>query len=928
MKKIFKIISVPMFCLIISFTLLLEVSAKLYSTSNDVFNGRDHEYRLEGNNSSGGRSEYFCLTKGSKVDSTCDIKYDKNDKSYGDNNEQLRVAIGRAIYDYNTLHSKHVVGPEGSTSNAGPMYYGIQLVIHKILAEKEGLSGLSGALAFNGWDFTPHYDAAIDDYNAYNSSVSVSNLSFTQSDDYFVSNVISPSSGFGTGFSYSLTINGVSNSTYLKSVTGGKRIEIPISAVTSDMKVSLIVSTTRTFYKANFIDCAEGTQDVVNTSYIKDRKKIEKEISATLKPVSGTMTIKKVKQDGTTPIQAKYVTFDVFSSRDCSGTATSKRLYTGNNGEASIALSKVNQDYSIRETEAPDGYDETGECIYVGYLTPGGTISTTVTNKTQCEIDFESDSSIKNRLKLYGTYGYRNLLNFTISSSSSACSNFEPTYSPSESCMYVDKVGQTVKDGFNQNNLSNYNETISASSTTGQSYCLTDFELKSNVSFNDNVTAGRLVLEGAANGEALTGTLTKTCYIHKDEINNYNIEYVEGSYRNLNRFMDAITEEYYYSNNAYIGISVPSSYQVIVNETTDSMYVIDFPKISRYYIPLNQLESTTCENENKYYNLVNGLYYCVRNNITNKLRKYSYSNNKVFYRNTTHFIADLNYIINAYTEVEDGIYVIKSDLNDYNNYYLSDASFVDYKNYISDIKLDGLNLNIENIENTKNTLEAAGEFYKVTGTTTIVAKLNPVYAEKMTGKTIEDVSSCFTTNKVGEKILKQECRFLGYGVASKFKDAKSTTSSSFNFSITPSSNSIFTFNSNNECPYTVTPEIIEYEGNDGKLELEFRTVDTNAPFSRDPNSNWDGIVDETNKSIIEQYITDTNVNNSYNRTRTGSLYTNQTDSKKIILTPDLVQQIRDYNDRMGSYEKSEYEYNETTGKWENVFFKEQGIIKN
>ena len=96
--------------------------------------------------------------------------------------------------------------------------------------------------------------------------------------------------------------------------------------------------------------------------------------------------------------------------------------------------------------------------------------------------------------------------------------------------------------------------------------------------------------------------------------------------------------------------------------------------------------------------------------------------------------------------------------------------------------------------------------------------------------------------------------------------------------------------------YKTKKEVIKYEKSDnGTLEIEFRTIDTNNPFNRNTKSNWSGTTNSSTNNKVQQYITNSDVNNSYNRTGQGSLYQIGT-TGKIVLTPSLIQSIREYNE--------------------------------
>lgn len=222
-------------------------------------------------------------------------------------------------------------------------------------------------------------------------------------------------------------------------------------------------------------------------------------------------------------------------------------------------------------------------------------------------------------------------------------------------------------------------------------------------------------------------------------------------------------------------------------------------------------------------------------------------------------------------------YIYKDDINKYVNNIKQDT-FINVNDYISDAKINDMVLQSVITKTTPvSTLE--GEFYKVEGAAIIEYKPNAVYAEKITGRPCDSLSS--------------NCTLIGYGIASKFNDAKDNTSNaSFSFSI--AGEQPFEFNNTNSCPYIVKPEIIKYKQEEdtynGNIELEFRSIDTKTPFNRSPKSNWnDGSVDIANNTFVNDYII--NATNSYGL-KNG---VKQTPKYTIKLTSSDIQKIRSYN---------------------------------
>ena len=94
------------------------------------------------------------------------------------------------------------------------------------------------------------------------------------------------------------------------------------------------------------------------------------------------------------------------------------------------------------------------------------------------------------------------------------------------------------------------------------------------------------------------------------------------------------------------------------------------------------------------------------------------------------------------------------------------------------------------------------------------------------------------------------------------------------------------------CKYNTEQEIIKYPpGTDGKLDLEFRIVDTKNPFNRRTMSNWSDVLDNSsNNNIVIRYIKE--AVNSYGIDKYGNY---NPPKYKITLTPNDIKQIRRYN---------------------------------
>jgi len=216
--------------------------------------------------------------------------------------------------------------------------------------------------------------------------------------------------------------------------------------------------------------------------------------------------------------------------------------------------------YWIKETQAPEGYVATTDCtqINIGYNSQDNQIS--IPNKSKCEYDFEQDSSIANRIKLYQTkyQGLNNLLNFTFlpNEADEACSSYDPKYNSYEGCPSSttaststnDLIAQQItnitdednldKGEFNQNNLSAYNDTIEG--TNSISYCLNDFKLYNYSKVVTPLKAGMMVLISTEKEndkyKFAEGTITRKCYIHKNAYSQYTSAILKDNFIKINEY--------------------------------------------------------------------------------------------------------------------------------------------------------------------------------------------------------------------------------------------------------------------------------------------------------------------------------------------------------------------------------------------------------
>jgi len=254
----------------------------------------------------------------------------------------------------------------------------------------------------------------------------------------------------------------------------------------------------------NFIKDKEGKLDIKSKIFY---------FYAQWEKVEGTqetiLSIEKVNSSNE-PILEKNVTFEIYKGSGCKTKHSSSPFQFNTGGDGIGMLTLEPGTYSIKETIPPPGYTADGQCIEVGNIANNENKTITVINSNGCEGDFELNQTISNRLNLYEKYPtYNNLLNFTITTASEACTPISYGLLGSDSCLT--SIRKLENKEFNDIDLSAYNDTLNYNYK--KHYCLTEFEINGNL--DDTVTSGQFV---STNSILSSGTFTKTCYIHKDNI--------------------------------------------------------------------------------------------------------------------------------------------------------------------------------------------------------------------------------------------------------------------------------------------------------------------------------------------------------------------------------------------------------------------------
>lgn len=219
---------------------------------------------------------------------------------------------------------------------------------------------------------------------------------------------------------------------------------------------------------------------------------------------------------------------------------------------------------------------------------------------------------------------------------------------------------------------------------------------------------------------------------------------------------------------------------------------------------------------------------------------------------------------------------------------------------------DGLSKETTNIAGTPS--QTSTGLTKYTYTQRIIYNLNNIYFEKMTGKYSEIKTSTTTPTPI-RGVIVPFYRKSPYEYTTWF--------------VLKGSGGIYgengeDFNMDNLCRYFVSQEVLEIpnKGSEGKLNLKFRTVNTNSneAFLNKENQSGRQIGSNWSKEEDRIQVLDVN-NNSYNRSRSGPIY-------RIQLTPSDIDNIRRYN-KDESYDN--YKLDCDDGVCTNSFFNEFGI---
>ena len=596
--------------------------------------------------------------------------------------------------------------------------------------------------------------------------------------------------------------------------------------------------------------------------------------------------IKITKTNSSTGEKISGVGFTLYTNSTCTSVEVNEKK-TNTDGEVNFNNLSVGT-YYYRETKAPSNFVANTGCNSVN-VTSGNTTNVTVTNEPYGKI-------LLNKIKANGTYIQDADISMSVYTDA-GCTKLYKSYDCNTG-MGRDVDGNTCKFSVPKGNYW-IKETSITKSNEHQTPYVASFECKSVGHVNPNASTSvnyinrtqcELDVVNAIN-DGTINTVSKRIQIYKNVSNNgtkhrnlLNFEkvYVEGN--DKDEFASDLCENPNCSTNrldsSCLSIDGISNFSdtnwSCYKETLDISSKVGYCYTNFKFDKNDQIPST-----------VNQEYTILGQNV--KAGQFIFKTpilgtSKI--TETCYFVENLGNEIN---KGKVGDYLEKIKFNDEDITSNRTTSATDLQN----------NFILEKEE--KNVLNST--IYKYEGQFSEDYRLNEVLAEKIKGENC-DVES-------------NKCVGIGYGLISKFNDAKEVpsdklvriTGSSIDyikvpFEVSFKSGSNLSTVTDETCVYSVQPEIIEYqESTNGKLELEFRSIDKNKPFNRKTNANWCGEGDNpcnSNNTTVQRVIKERN--DSYNRTGAGALYTNQTDgTRKIVLTPDKIQQIKDYNRRVGSY---------------------------
>ncbi len=388
--------------------------------------------------------------------------------------------------------------------------------------------------------------------NAVDISLSSSTFTFTLNSDKtkYVSNKIYITDKNNNISTITVTKTGNYSKFTLTDTTdsGGRYLQysIPISSFSGSLTVGISVKASNNFKMTSIYDCP-NYQTIVSTKLETKSNTDTATASGTVKNETGSLELLKVDASNNS-ITSSDVSVKVCKEQNVNSTTCQEKTF-----RTSITISNLSiGTYYIYETKAPTGYYIPDNPYYVGSVevkpsTSNNPTTYTITNKNECEYEFDKltsteKNSMTKRIELYKNFlnktpskNYQNLLNLNKVSGKDACTSVTRSDNYKGGCLVTTK---SVSSSISASNLSYYENMIS--STNATAFCSSNYTFYSKVKNNGKISSnivndfygnsinfgsfksGRMVLKlDIANRKIAEGTLTITCYVAGTDKDNY-----------------------------------------------------------------------------------------------------------------------------------------------------------------------------------------------------------------------------------------------------------------------------------------------------------------------------------------------------------------------------------------------------------------------
>ena len=253
-----------------------------------------------------------------------------------------------------------------NTEKSYKNYYYAELAINEFLYYYNGKNSVNRISTVrdvrNAYSITKaYYTKAVDAYNAankeYKISVSPSNVTFSLSGNYYVSNKLTVSSTNGSVGSYSVSLSGdVKAEVYNKS-GNSFYIRVPKSSIKTGTtsNITVTVNGTRTINIAKRFDCGSYNQVVTPNVTTTTTKKSSAKATGKIVLKGNKIEINKI--DSETKKAVSGATLVVKNS-------AGKVIYTINTNGKTYQIKNLDAgNYTLEETKAPSGYSKSSEIV-------------------------------------------------------------------------------------------------------------------------------------------------------------------------------------------------------------------------------------------------------------------------------------------------------------------------------------------------------------------------------------------------------------------------------------------------------------------------------------------------------------------------------------------------------------------------------------